>query len=126
VVIALNVAFTVPLAIAAGSVGVVAGTLAANVLGLTWFVIRFNDVAPPTPPLPTSILLRAVVIAAAMGALALGWGLAVVALLPAGVALLPVLAGSAAALIAYAAAVARTRPTPTALFAWLEGVLADA
>jgi O-antigen/teichoic acid export membrane protein len=126
VVIALNVAFTIPLAIAVGSVGVVAGTLAANVLGLAWFVIRFNDVAPPTPPLPTSILLRAAVIAAAMGALALGWGLAVVALLPAGVALLPVLAGSAAALIAYAAAVARTRPTPTALFAWLEGVLADA
>ena len=125
VVVGLNVVFTIPLAIALGATGVVAGTLAANVLGLAWFVVRFNDVAPPTPPLPIAVLARAGATAAVMGAAALAWGILVVALLPAGFALLPVLAGSAAALLAYVGAMTRRRPTPAAVSAWLEGMLAD-
>jgi O-antigen/teichoic acid export membrane protein len=125
VVVALNVAFTIPLAVAIGAVGVVAGTLAANVLGLAWFVIRFNDLAPPTPPLPIALLVRAALTGAVMGAASLAWGIAVVALVPAGFALPPVLAGSAVALFAYGRTMTGTRPTPDAVYAWLEGVLTD-
>jgi O-antigen/teichoic acid export membrane protein len=125
VVVALNVAFTIPLAVAIGAVGVVAGTLAANVLGLAWFVIRFNDLAPPTPPLPIALLVRAALTGAVMGAASLAWGIAIVALVPAGFALPPVLAGSAVALFAYGRTMTGTRPTPDAVYAWLEGVLTD-
>jgi hypothetical protein len=48
-----------------------------------------------------------------------------VSLLPAGVALLPVLFGSAVALLAYIRAITGGPPTPAGVSEWMEGLLAD-
>ena len=119
VTIALNILFTVPLALAFGARGVVAGTLAAYVLGVVFFLWRFERVAPAARATPASALLRAAGIGLALGALALGWGMAMLALLPSGFALVPIVAGVLVALIAYLGAALGVRPTPSRLAAAL-------
>src|SRR3954454_25007632 len=54
VVVGLNLALTVPLAIAFGAIGVVAGTFGAYVYGVFWFMGRFWRAAPELsrPPIP--------------------------------------------------------------------------
>ena len=50
--VGLNLLFTVPLALLAGALGVVLGTLAANVLGTAWFFWRLHAIVPVAVPTP--------------------------------------------------------------------------
>jgi O-antigen/teichoic acid export membrane protein len=118
-VVAANLAFTVPLALWLGGIGVVIGTLLSNVVGVTFFVVRFNRLAPPVAPMPLARLVRAMALAVLFGALALGWGAAMVWLLPAGVALPPTAIGVVAAFLGYLAVTTGIRPTRAQLSAWL-------
>jgi O-antigen/teichoic acid export membrane protein len=111
-VIALNVGFTVPLAVLFGAVGVPAGTLAAYVGGTIWFFLRFNRYAPPLPPLPLRQVGRAAVVALASAVGAFSWGSLMVELLPTGLALFPVALGAVIAFAGYVAAVAGLPPSP--------------
>lgn len=118
VLIALNLLFTVPLAIAVGALGVVAGTLLAYLLGGGWFALRFAGYAPEVERVPGSVLSAAVlwgvVFALSGGALC-----AVAAsVLPAGWALLPIALVSASAWAGFLACALRIRPTPRGLNRW--------
>jgi O-antigen/teichoic acid export membrane protein len=101
--IGVNVVLSVALGVAFGAIGVVAATALAYAAGTAWFFRALGQAAPElahTPLLPPAGAAAKALVA---GALALGWGLAMIALLPAGVALVPVAAGTAGALLAYLA-----------------------
>jgi O-antigen/teichoic acid export membrane protein len=110
-VILLNFAFTVPLGLAGGARGVVAGTTCAYALGTLWYWAQVRRFAPETPDRMLGSPLRLAAIMIATSAAALGWGLAMNALLPPGFALLPVAAGVGAALIVHLSATTGVRPT---------------
>ncbi len=94
---ALNLAFTVPLALAFQAPGVVAGTLLAYLAGSAWFASRFRRVAPEFEPAALAVVAAPLAWGIAFGALACAWSFAAVALVPAGWALIPVAAGMTAA-----------------------------
>jgi len=100
--IGLNVLFTIPLALVAGALGVVLGTLAANVLGTAWFFWRLQRVTPLRAPSPFAVA-RVLVLATAAGAIALGGGWLAAAFLPRFVAIVPVALIAGGAFAAYAA-----------------------
>lgn len=110
VIMVLNLAFTVPLAIAFGATGVIAGTLIAYLLGTWWFEHRFAGAAPAATRLPLLALARPLLLALLFGALSLAWGLFSVELVPKGWGLIPVGLGVALALGAYVLAVFRVPP----------------
>jgi O-antigen/teichoic acid export membrane protein len=101
VLIVANVAFTIICGLSFGAVGVVAATMLAYAVGTAWFFLRLERAAPElagTPLLPPP---AAAAIALVAGAAALGWGLLMITFLPAGIALVPVGLGAAAALAGY-------------------------
>jgi O-antigen/teichoic acid export membrane protein len=102
-IVAVNLALTIPLAITAGARGVVAGTLVAYLTGATWFFRRLREHIDATPLTGPAEAVKVALLALVAGAASLGIGLAGVALLPTGIALIPVAAGLALALAAYAA-----------------------
>jgi len=118
VLMALNLLLTVPLAIAFGATGVVAGTLIAYLLGGGWLALRFGGYAPEVERVPwqtlTSSTLWALVFAVAGGSLA---ALAASIISP-GWALLPIALIAAVAWGGYLAAVLRVAPTPRGFRRW--------
>jgi O-antigen/teichoic acid export membrane protein len=118
--IALNLAFTVPLAIAFGASGVVAGTLIAYLIAGAWFAERFRRYAPEAARVPGAALAAAVlwgiVFALIGGGLA---ALAASAISP-GWALVPVGFVALASWAGYLACALRIRPTPSGLRHWRE------
>jgi hypothetical protein len=89
---------------------------------MSWFFARLRRYVPISPFRTPGEAPRVVGAALLAGAAALGVGLAVNALLPAGLAFPFVAAGMAAALALYVAVVLGVRPTP----AGLRALLADA
>ena len=116
---AMNVALTVPLAVLFGPTGVVLGTLGAYTAGAAYYFHRFREYAPRAPALPLAALARAGISAAVAGACSLGWGILMIRLLPAGVALVPVVAGTAAAFALYLWLATGVRPSRAGVRAWL-------
>jgi O-antigen/teichoic acid export membrane protein len=103
VVVGLNLAFTVPLALAWGARGVVAGTFLAYVIGVLWFMRRFWTLVPELPPRSLRELARPLVLALAAGGVAAIVGFASVDLLPRGVSLIPTTAVGVGAFAVYLA-----------------------
>lgn len=120
--VGLNIVFTVPLAIAFGPVGVVAGTLAAYMLAASWLLHRFSIEAPETFRPPLSDMARPAVCALLAGAFAGGVGLALAELLPQGVALVPMGAATGLAFAGYLSAVTRRPLTPRGMRALMTGL----
>ena len=118
VLIALNLLFTVPLAIAFGASGVVAGTLLAYLLGGGWFALRFAGYAPEVDRVPGSALTAAVLWGVVFALI--GGALCAVAasVIPAGWALLPIALVSAVAWGGFLACALRIMPTPRGLNRW--------
>jgi len=118
VLMALNFAFTVPLAIAFGASGVIVGTLCAYLIGGGWFASRFRGYAPEAARVPAAAtaaaLVWAVLFALIGGALA---ALAASAIKP-GWALLPVALITASSWGAYLSCAIRVAPTPRGVRAW--------
>src|SRR3954452_3351159 len=114
-VVGVNLALTVPLALAAGARGVVIGTLGAYVLGAAWFFSRLQRHVPASPVRGARDCAAAVAAALLAGAASLAFGLGAVALLPGRTALPAVALGLALALWGYAAAVLGVAPTPARL-----------
>lgn len=107
--VGLNLLFTIPLAIAAGALGVVFGTLAANVLGTAWFFWRLQAIVPLTAP-PLGRCLSVCALAALAGAVTLGAGSLAATTLPRFVAMLPVGIAAAVSLGGYLAIALDVRP----------------
>jgi O-antigen/teichoic acid export membrane protein len=116
---ALNLLFTVPLAIAFGATGVIAGTLAAYLLGTAWFVRWFPRIAPDAHGITARDLLRPILVAIPVALLAGAWGVLMAAEVPTGWALVPIGLGAAAAWLAYLMASLGIRPRPSELRALL-------
>ena len=102
ITVGLNLLFTIPLALAAGAIGVVLGTLAANVLGTAWFFWRLHRVVRlELPSLAEAV--RVVSLAAMAGATTLALGSLAASTLPRFVAMAPVGLAATACLAAYLA-----------------------
>jgi PST family polysaccharide transporter/lipopolysaccharide exporter len=110
-IVAANLALTIPLALAAGARGVVLGTLGAYVIGASWFFSRLRHHAPASPVTGAGEAARVVATALAAAALSAGLGLAAAAALPTGVALPFVAAALALGLAVYALGALGVRPT---------------
>jgi O-antigen/teichoic acid export membrane protein len=122
VVIVVNLAATIPLAIVAGARGVVAGTFVAYTIGTAWFFRRFRERAPEMSLPSRADLARAVGLALVAGAFAAAVGVAAVELLPAGVALVPVAAALGLAYAGYLSALTGTSLRPSALAQMLRAI----
>jgi O-antigen/teichoic acid export membrane protein len=124
VLIACNVALTIALGIAFGADGVVTATAIAYLLATVWFFRRFHGVvARDAGRLPARLLIRAIGAALVAGGFVLGWGLAMLALLPGAAALAGVALGLALAALAYLVLATGVAPTRTGLSRLaLEGV----
>ena len=96
VLMGLNLAFTVPLALAFRAPGVVAGTLLAYLAGSAWCLSKFRHAAPDFEPATAATLVQPLGWALLFGVLASAWSFGAVSLVPAGWALVPVAAGMAA------------------------------
>lgn len=118
-VVLVNLALTIPLALLAGARGAVAGTLGAYLVGVAWFFARLSRKIPVSPVRDRRDAARVVAWAVAAGAAALGWGLLAVELTPRGVALVLVAFGDLCALAAYSSAALGLRPTPATIRRWL-------
>lgn len=118
VLMALNLLFTVPLAIAFGSTGIVGGTLAAYLLGGGWFAARFGAFAPQLARMPGNSLVAAGAWAALFAAIAGGLAALAASAVPAGWALLPITFVTAAACGGYLACALRIAPTPNGVRRW--------
>jgi O-antigen/teichoic acid export membrane protein len=114
-IVAANLALTIPLAITSGARGVVIGTFGAYVIGASWFFSRLRHHVPTSPFTGLAEAVKTLLLALVAAAVSLGIGLFATALLPAGVALVPVAAGLVLALGLYAAALLRVPPTPARL-----------
>jgi O-antigen/teichoic acid export membrane protein len=117
-IVVVNLALTIPLAIAGGARGVVIGTLVAYVVGATWFFKRLRPHAPGPPFKSPTDAVKTALIALVAGAASFGVGAASTALVPTGFALIPVSLGLALALAGYGAALGLT---PTALLTGRRG-----
>ena len=115
VIVGANLLLTIPLAFAAGAVGVVIGTFGAYLAGMCWFFAGLRRYVPISPFRTPAEVFRALGAALLAGAAALGAGLTVNAVLPAGVALPFVALVTLGALALYAALVLGLRPTPAGL-----------
>jgi hypothetical protein len=118
--IALNLAFTVPLAIAFGATGVVAGTLIAYLIAGLWFSSQFIRYAPEAARVPGAALTAAVlwgILFALIGGLLAALAASTI---PTGWALVPIGVVGAASWAGYLACALRIRPTPSGLRDWRE------
>ena len=116
--IALNLAFTVPLAIVFGANGVVAGTLIAYLIAGAWFAARFRRYAPEAARVPGAALAAAILWGIVFALI--GGGLAALAAsaIPPGWALVPIAFVGVASWAGYLACTLRIRPTPSGLRHW--------
>jgi O-antigen/teichoic acid export membrane protein len=110
--IGLNVALTPPLGVLFGPTGVVAATTATYAAGTAWFLWRLQRAHPALPHEPVGAAARALLVALPAGAASAAWGLLVIGVVPAGLALVPVLLGAGAALVLYLSLMTATVPTP--------------
>jgi O-antigen/teichoic acid export membrane protein len=101
ITIIANVVLTILLGIAFGPVGVVSATLVAYASGTGWLFARLRAVLPARTQRARPGLSRALIAAAAAGALALGWSLLANEWLPRPVALGGIGIGAGAALSGY-------------------------
>jgi O-antigen/teichoic acid export membrane protein len=108
VVVGLNLALTVPLALGFGAIGVVAGTLGAYVFGVFWFMSRFWAAAPDLPHPPARSFAKPVLLGLVTGACVAAVGLASIELLPRGLSLVPTIGALLAGLTIYMAAATGT------------------
>lgn len=115
VIVVCNLVFTVPLAVAFGARGVVCGTLGAYVLGTLWFMRRFRALTPDLDHVGPRELLRPALLATAAGGAALAGGIGATALLPTGLALVPVGLVTGAAFVLYLALVTGRSLRPSAV-----------
>jgi O-antigen/teichoic acid export membrane protein len=120
VLIVSNVVLTIAFGIAFGAIGVVSATAIAYAIGTAWFFRRLPRAAPELAGTPLLPPVGAAVRAVVAGAAALGWGLLMIALLPAGVALVPVALGAAAAFAGSAAWATGVRLSPRDMRALLD------
>jgi O-antigen/teichoic acid export membrane protein len=104
-IVAVNLALTIPLAIAAGARGVVIGSLGAYLIGAAWFFSQLRHHIPASPVSGPAEAVKVVALALVAGALSLGLGEAATAALPTGISLPFVAAGLALALALYAVGV---------------------
>ena len=107
--VGLNLLFTIPLAVLAGVLGVVLGTLAANVVGTAWFFWRLHPIVPMTLPSPARCL-GLVGLAALAGSATLAAGSLAAATLPRFVAMAPVGLAAAVAFACFLVIALRLRP----------------
>ncbi len=121
VLMVLNLVFTVPLAIAFGATGVIAGSLIAYLAGSAWFARRFHLLAPQARSVTLQGMLRPLLLAGGCALLAGAWGTWTVGLVPPGWGLLLVVPGAACAWGLYLALALGVRPLPRDLLAALEG-----
>lgn len=105
VIVGFNLVFTIPLAFAFGARGVVCGTLAAYVLGTLWFMRRFRALTPDLDHVAPRELVRPALLAGGAALLALLGGLGATAILPTGLALVPVGIVTGIAFVLYLAVV---------------------
>ncbi len=110
VLMALNLAFTVPLAVAFGASGVVAGTLLAYLVGAAWFLRRFAAAAPGFQAAGLRPFAGALAWSLPFGVLGAAWCFGAVAVVPTGWALVPVALGMAAAALGFIACSLRVGP----------------
>ncbi|HEX6714886.1 MAG TPA: lipopolysaccharide biosynthesis protein [Thermoleophilaceae bacterium] len=108
VVVALNLVFTVPLALVAGAHGVVAGTLLAYVIGVAWFMRRFWRAAPELPHLSPAALARPLALALAAGVVTAVLSVGAVELLPHAASLVVTIPTALAAFAIYLASATGT------------------
>jgi O-antigen/teichoic acid export membrane protein len=108
VVVALNLVLTIPLALAFGAIGVVAGTFGAYVCGVFWFMGRFWSAAPDLPRPSTRTFVKPVLLALVISALVEAVGVASIELLPRGLSLVPTVTAFLAGLALYMAAATGT------------------
>jgi O-antigen/teichoic acid export membrane protein len=121
-ILALNAALTIPLAIAVGAVGVVVGTFVAYLVGMAYFLARLNTEISLLPGMTYLEGARSGALALVAAVLAAGFGEAMVALLPTGFALLPVAAGVLVAFSAYLLATLRVWPSRAAVGRMLDSL----
>jgi len=124
VVMGTNIVLTIPLALAAGARGIVAGTLGAYVTGALWFFSRLGRQIPASPLRGAREGAVAIGTALVAGGATLLAGSLAVAVLPGRSALPAVAAVALAALAAYAAVVLGFRPTPRGVRQWRAGAAA--
>ena len=110
VLMALNLVFTVPLAIVFGASGVVAGTLLAYLAGAAWFLRRFASAAPGFETTGLRPFAGALAWSLPFAVLGAAWCFGAVSVVPTGWALLPVVAGMAAAALGFVACSLRVGP----------------
>jgi O-antigen/teichoic acid export membrane protein len=122
VVIAANIAATVPLALVAGARGVVAGTLIAYALGTAWFFAGFRRRAPEADLPSAADLARAGALAVAGAVITAAATTAAVELLPRGPALITVAGVVVVAYGGYLAALTGTAFKPAALVQMLRAI----
>ena len=123
--IALNLAFTVPLAIVFGANGVVAGTLIAYLIAGAWFAARFRRYAPEAARVPGAALAAAILWGIVFALI--GGGLAALAAsaIPPGWALVPIAFVGVASWAGYLACTLRIKPTPSGLGHWRKELAAQ-
>jgi O-antigen/teichoic acid export membrane protein len=109
-IVTVNLALTIPLAIAAGARGVVIGTLGAYVIGAGWFFSQLRHHIPISPLRRPREGVRVAAVALAAAALSLGLGTAAAAAFPTGFALPFVGAALALGLLVYAIGALGVRP----------------
>jgi O-antigen/teichoic acid export membrane protein len=110
ITIAANVLLTVVLGIAFGPVGVVSATAVAYAGGTAWFFARLRGLVPPRAEPARPGVGRALAAALVAGALALGWGLLSVDVLPRALALVAVGLGAVVLLAGYVSAATGVGP----------------
>jgi O-antigen/teichoic acid export membrane protein len=110
-IVAVNLALTIPLAIAAGARGVVIGTLGAYIIGAAWFFSQLRHHVPASPLHAPAEAIKVAAVALLAAAVSAGLGEAAAQLLPTGVALPFVAAALALGLAIYAAGALGVRPT---------------
>ena len=121
IIVAANLALTIPLAFAAGAIGVVVGTFGAYLAGMSWFFAGLRRHVPVSPVRSLGEGVATLAAALLAGAASLGFGLLAVEFLPTRVSLPFVAAGALFALAAYAGGVLGLRPTRAVLRRWLAG-----
>ena len=118
VLIALNLACTVPLAIAFGASGVVAGTLVAYLVGGAWFWLRFASHAPELRRLPGGVVASSTLLGVGFAIVAGTLATLAASEVAVGWALVPIGLVAILAWGGYLACALRITPTPAGVRRW--------
>jgi peptidoglycan biosynthesis protein MviN/MurJ (putative lipid II flippase) len=120
IILCTNALLTIVLAITIGPYGVVAGTLGAYAFGAAYFFRRLGREINVVPVRSLGETLRIVGAAITCASVSFLWGIAMATLLPKGVALVPLAAGTVVACLAYGRIVLGLRVRPAQLRTWLQ------